>query len=69
MIIKNFEFYNKEPEIKFLDEIILSEAVPIKIEALKKMFNLNMKTFIKYVEIDDPVMISVCSEIIDMNIN
>ncbi len=69
MIVKNFEFYDKEPEIKFLDEIILSEAVPIKIEALKKMFNLNMKTFIKYVEIDDPIMASVCSEIIDMNIN
>lgn len=69
MIIKEFEFYNKEPEIEFLDELILSEPVPIKIEALKKVFNLNMQQFIKYVEIVDPIMESVCSEVIDLNIN
>jgi hypothetical protein len=69
MIIKRFDFYNNKPEIDFLDDIILSEPVSIKIEALKKMFKLNMKTFIKYVEIEDPIMASVCSEVIDMNIN
>ena len=69
MIIKHFDFYNNQPEIDFLDEIILSEPVSIKIEALKKMFKLNMKTFIKYVEIEDPIMVSVCSEVIDLNIN
>jgi hypothetical protein len=69
MIIKHFDFYNNQPEIDFLDDIILSEPVPIKIEAMKKMFKLNMKTFIKYVEIVDPIMESVCSEIIDLNIN
>ncbi|MBU8893563.1 MAG: hypothetical protein KOO66_12360 [Bacteroidales bacterium] len=69
MIIKHFDFYNNKPEIDFLDEIILSEPASIKIEAMKKMFKLNMKTFIKYVEIEDPVMVSVCSEVIDININ
>ncbi|MCK5028374.1 MAG: hypothetical protein KAR57_01980 [Bacteroidales bacterium] len=69
MLLKHFDFYNNQPEIDFLDDIILSEPVPIKIEAMKKMFKLDMKTFIKYVEIEDPIMASVCSEIIDMNIN
>lgn len=69
MIIKNFEFHKNKPEIDFLDDIILSEPVFIKIEALKKMFKLDFKTFAKYVEIEDPIMESVCSEVIDMNIN
>lgn len=69
LIIKQFNFYNNKAEIDFLDDLILNEPVSIKIEALKKMFKLNMKMFIKYVEIEDPVMVSVCSEIIDMNVN
>lgn len=69
MIIRHFEFHNNKPEIDFLNEIILSEPVLIKIEALKKVFKLNFKAFSEYVKIEDPIMKLVCSEVIDMNIN